>query len=172
MTMKALSPADANSAIWAGAMLVDIRDADEHARSRIAGAINLPLAQIDALPVAGRPIIFHCRSGMRTAANEARLAAAAQGAPAYSLDGGIDGWRSAGLPVVVATAQPIEVMRQVQLAAGALVVIAVLLGTFLATGFLALAGLVGAGLMFAGATGWCGMATSLRAMPWNCRKAT
>ncbi|MDG6745875.1 DUF2892 domain-containing protein [Staphylococcus aureus] len=30
---------------------------------------------------------------------------------------------------------------------------------------------VGAGLMFAGVTGWCGMANLLRVMPWN-RRAT
>jgi len=100
---------------------------------------------------------------MRTAANEARLAAAAGRAPTYILDGGIDGWRRAGLPVIAGTAQPIEVMRQVQLAAGALVLLGVLLGSVVAA-------VVGAGLMFAGGKVSCGMAALLRAMPWNRRK--
>ena len=30
-----------------------------------------------------------------------------------------------------------------------------------------LAGFVGAGLVFGGATGWCGMAKLLQVMPWN-----
>jgi len=171
MTMTTLSPAEARAAIDAGALLVDIREADEFARERIAGAINLPLPQIDALPAADRPVIFHCRSGMRTAANAACLAAAAKGAPAHIVDGGIDAWRKAGLATIVNRKQPIEVMRQVQLVAGGLVLTGVLLGLLVSPGFLGLSGFVGAGLMFAGATGWCGMATLLRAMPWNRRAA-
>ena len=58
-------------------------------------------------------------------------------------------------------------MRQVQIAAGSLVVLGVLLGAFVAPEFLGLAGFVGAGLVLAGVTGWCGMATLLQAMPWN-----
>ena len=49
--------------------------------------------------------------------------------------------------------------------------IGVLLGTFVAPGFFGLSAFVGAGLMFAGVTGWCGMANLLRVMPWN-RRAT
>jgi len=171
MTITTLSPTAARAAIQAGALLVDIRGADEFARERIPGAINLPLEQIDALPAADRPVIFHCRSGMRTAANAARLAIAAKGAPAHIVDGGIDAWRKAGLATLVDRARPIEVMRQVQLVAGGLVLTGVLLGAFVNPAFLGLAGFVGAGLMFAGATGWCGMATLLRAMPWNRRVA-
>jgi hypothetical protein len=33
--------------------------------------------------------------------------------------------------------------------------------------FYALSAFVGAGLTFAGATGWCGMAMLLKTMPWN-----
>ena len=170
-TLKTLSPARAQAILADGAMLIDIRDGDEHARERIPEAVNLPLAQIDKLPITTGPIIFHCRSGMRTAANAAQLAAAARGAPAYILEGGLEGWRGAGLATVADKSQPIEIMRQVQIAAGGLVLAGVLLGTFLAPAFLALSAFVGAGLIFAGATGWCGMAALLRALPWN-RSAT
>ena len=63
-------------------------------------------------------------------------------------------------------------MRQVQITAGGLVLMGVLLGTFVAPGFFSLSAFVGAGLMFAGMTGWCGMANLLRVMPWNRRTAT
>ena len=169
MTLPTLSPTEARAAIDAGARLVDIRGADEHARERIAGAQNLPLERIGDLPDDGRPVVFHCRSGARTAANAARLAAAAGDAPAHILDGGIDAWRGAGHPTVADRSRPLEIMRQVQIAAGALVLTGVLLGLFVAPGFLGLSGFVGAGLMFAGATGWCGMANLLRVMPWNRR---
>lgn len=62
-------------------------------------------------------------------------------------------------------------MRQVQITAGSLVLTGVLLGLFVAPGFFGLSAFVGAGLIFAGVTGWCGMANLLRVMPWNRRAA-
>ncbi|KRB82882.1 hypothetical protein ASE00_12820 [Sphingomonas sp. Root710] len=171
MTLVTLSPVDARAAIDAGARLIDIRGADEHAREHIPGAVNLPLDRIGDLLGDGRPLVFHCRSGMRTSANAARLAAAARGAPAYILSGGIDGWRGAGQATIADRSQPLEIMRQVQIAAGALVLAGVLLGLFVTPGFFGLSAFVGAGLIFAGATGWCGMASLLRTMPWNRRAA-
>ena len=171
MTLPTLSPADARGAIEAGARLVDIRGADEHARERIPGSLNLPLDRIGDLTRDERPVVFHCRSGMRTAANATQLADAAHGSPAYLLDGGIDAWRGAGHPTITDRSQPLEIMRQVQITAGALVLSGVLLGLFVAPGFFGMSAFVGAGLMFAGTTGWCGMARLLRIMPWN-RRAT
>lgn len=171
MTLATLSPADARAAIDAGARLIDIRGADEHARERIPGSVNVPLDRIADLPRDGRPVVFHCKSGMRTSANAARLATAACGAPAYILAGGIDNWRGAGQAIIADRAQPLEIMRQVQITAGALVLTGVLLGQFIAPGFFGLSAFVGGGLMFAGMTGWCGMANLLRIMPWNRRGA-
>lgn len=171
MTIKTLSPADTRAAIDAGARLVDIRDADEHARERIPGAVNVPLARIADLACDGRSVVFHCRSGMRTTANAAQLADAAGNEPVYILDGGIDAWRGAGHATIADRSQPLEIMRQVQITAGALVLAGVLLGHFVAPGFFGLSAFVGAGLVFAGATGWCGMANLLRLMPWNRRAA-
>lgn len=165
MTLPAVSPAEAQRLIAAGATLVDVRGADEHARERIPGAVNRPLDRLGALPEG--PLIFHCRSGARTDAAAARLAGAAGGAPCHRLAGGIEAWRGAGLPTALDRRQPIEIMRQVQLAAGGLVLTGVLLGLLVAPGFVALAGFVGAGLMVAGATGWCGLARLLARMPWN-----
>ena len=58
-------------------------------------------------------------------------------------------------------------MRQVQIAAGSLVLLGVLLGFLWRPEFYALSGFIGAGLLFAGITGWCGMAKLLVVMPWN-----
>lgn len=169
VTATPLSPADARLAIDRGARLIDIRGTDEHARERIPGAISLPLYRIADLPRDGLPVVFHCRTGMRTSAHAAQLVSAASGAPAFLLDGGINGWRRAGLPTIADRSQPLEIMRQVQITAGALVLSGVLLGLFVAPGFFALSAFVGSGLMFAGVTGWCGMARLLQVMPWNRR---
>lgn len=167
MTMALMTPQEAQAAIAGGASLIDIRDADEHARERIACAVNRPLSRIGAEALPAGPLIFHCRTGMRTSTNASTLEAAANGAPCYLLDGGIEAWRGCGLGTIVDRRQPIEIMRQVQLAVGALVLAGVLLGWLVAPAFFGLSAFVGAGLMVAGATGWCGMAQLLRAMPWN-----
>ena len=170
MTIASISPAEARRLVAEGARLVDIRNPDEHARDHIPGAVNVPLDRIASLEAADCATVFHCRSGMRTAANADQLARVA-GQNCYIIEGGIDGWRQAGLPVETDARQPIALMRQVQLAAGGLVLTGVVLGFMVAPGFFLLAGGVGCGLMFAGATGTCGMASLLRNMPWNRRMA-
>ncbi|EQB02173.1 rhodanese-like domain-containing protein [Sphingobium baderi] len=169
MPITTITPHDADKAMAKGATLVDIRGPDEHAREHIAGAIHVPLDRLEDLPKVAGPIIFHCKSGMRTQANEAALRAAAGFTPCQILEGGLEGWRAAGLPTRVDRKQPLEIMRQVQLAAGGLVLLGVLLGFLVAPAFFGLSAFVGAGLMMAGATGWCGMAKLLQAMPWNRR---
>jgi rhodanese-related sulfurtransferase len=89
------------------------------------------------------------------------------GISSYVLEGGIDAWRKAGLPVAVDRSQPIPTMRQVQIVAGSLVILGVVLGATVAPAFYAVSGFVGAGLVFAGVTGICGMERVLARMPWN-----
>ena len=167
MTLAALRPEEVERMIADGAMLVDIRDPDEHARERIPGATNHPLARIEQLATHSGPTIFHCRSGLRTQAHATRLAAAGADSPCYVLAGGIDAWRSSGRSTIVDQRQSLEIMRQVQLVAGGLVLLGVILGFLVSSAFFGLSAFVGAGLMMAGATGWCGMATLLRRLPWN-----
>jgi rhodanese-related sulfurtransferase len=170
MTLARISPDDARRLVEKGAVLVDIREPDEHARECIQGALNRPVGKLTKLNGTGSPVIYFCRAGNRTATNAARLAAAAD-CQAYTLEGGIEGWKRAGLPVVTDLSQPIEIMRQVQIAAGSLVLTSMLLGLFVHPAFYGIALFVGAGLLFAGLTGWCGMAKLLARMPWN-RRAT
>jgi rhodanese-related sulfurtransferase len=169
MTISPISDVDPTTArqlLAGGARLIDVRSADEHARSHIRGAINVPLEELGQAVMPDGPLVFHCRSGMRTKAHAPALAAAAGGA-AYVLKGGIDGWTKAGLPVEIDRGKPIEIMRQVQMVAGGLVLTGIVLGLLVSPGFFGLSAFVGAGLTFAGATGWCGMAKLLAMMPWN-----
>ena len=151
------------------AILIDVRESDEHARERIIGARLAPLSAIDAHDFdAGhdKVAVFHCKSGMRTQANAEKLLAHGF-REAYFLEGGIEAWKQAGLPVHANRKAPLEIMRQVQIAAGSLVLTGVALGWLVHPAFYALSAFVGAGLAFAGATGWCGMAMLLKTMPWN-----
>lgn len=172
--LKTISPARAAELMRQGAVLVDIRELDEHARERIPGARHHALSRLGNGTVAREGddvLVFHCRSGARTKGNAARLAAAAAGCETYVLEGGIDAWKKAGLPVTLDRSQPIDLMRQVQIGAGSLVLIGVALGALVNPGFYALSGFVGAGLLVAGTTGFCGMARVLQLMPWNKRAA-
>lgn len=174
MSPTILSADAAHHLIESGqAVLVDVRAADEHARECIPGALHVPLALWQAgdarcgAALAGVPaVVFHCRSGHRTRAAAAALAAGAA-CDAYLLDGGLDAWKRAGLPVRRDASQPLELQRQVHLAAGALVALGTLLAATVSPWFLAVPALVGCGLMVAGATGFCGMARLLARMPWN-----
>jgi rhodanese-related sulfurtransferase len=85
------------------------------------------------------------------------------------LAGGILAWQQAGLPVEKDAKAPIDVMRQVQITAGSLVMLGVALGWFVSPWFFILSAFVGAGLAVAGITNTCGMAMMLSKMPWNRR---
>jgi rhodanese-related sulfurtransferase len=171
-----LAPNEAKRRLDEGsAILVDIRDQNEYAREHIIGARLVPLAAIDAHDfdrerAGGKAVIFHCQSGQRTAANAARLIAKGF-KETYVLEGGLGGWRKAGLPTHLDRARPIELQRQVQIAAGSLVVLGVVLAALVSPWFVVISAFVGSGLVFAGATGTCGMAYLLMLMPWNKVKA-
>jgi rhodanese-related sulfurtransferase len=83
-------------------LLVDVREPDEYAVQRIAGAVLFPLSTLDALalpPDSPRRVVFQCGTGKRSAL--AALARIAAGAPrAAHLTGGIGAWKAAGLPVL------------------------------------------------------------------------
>jgi rhodanese-related sulfurtransferase len=165
-----LSPLEAKRKLDAGeAILIDVREADEFARAHIIGARLAPLSAIDAHDFDGeraKTAIFHCRSGNRTEINAAQLLAKGF-SQSYALVGGLEGWKQAGLPVSMDRRPPLEIMRQVQITAGLLILLGIGLGFLVNPGFFGLAGFVGAGLTFAGVSGWCGMAKLLAVMPWN-----
>ncbi len=54
-----------------------------------------------------------------------------------------------------------------RIVAGSIVLTGVLLSQFLNPAFVWLSGFVGAGLIFAGITDWCGMGLLLAKAPWN-----
>jgi rhodanese-related sulfurtransferase len=167
MPIKTISPPEAHRLIESGATLIDIRSPDEHARERIAAALNIPLDRLSPAATPGDILVFHCRSGMRTGQAANSLAAAAGVRDCYIVDGGLNAWADAGLPVDRPRGAPLEMQRQVMIAAGLLIIIGTILAWAVAPAWIALTAFVGAGLTFAGLTGFCGMARLLALMPWN-----
>jgi rhodanese-related sulfurtransferase len=83
-----------------GAQLVDVREQHEHEAGRIAGSVHIELQRLPGEAATldrERPILFYCRSGSRSAL--AADAFAASGYDARNLDGGLDAWVGAGLPI-------------------------------------------------------------------------
>ncbi|MAN45236.1 MAG: hypothetical protein GYB49_12035 [Alphaproteobacteria bacterium] len=100
--LKPLSPADVSRRLAKGKItLVDVRERREYASEHIAGALSMPLSDLRSgrKQIAdGQPVVFHCKSGMRTQMHCDDLAAKVTG-KAYVLEGGLRGWKQAGLPV-------------------------------------------------------------------------
>jgi rhodanese-related sulfurtransferase len=112
------------------------------------------------------PICVLCEKGGRAAiAAEHLLKAGCQ--EIHVVEGGTQGWVAAGLPVVSLGKGIISIERQVRIGAGSLVLLGIILGFLIHPGFFALSGFVGAGLVFAGITDWCGMGLLLARAPWN-----
>jgi rhodanese-related sulfurtransferase len=158
--------------------LLDVRTPVEFQEVHVAFARNVPLDRLDPAAVmqsrngsADEPLYVVCRSGSR-----GRQACEAFQAAGYTnvvnVEGGTQACVEAGLPVVRGK-KAVSLERQVRIAAGLLVLLGAILGWLVHPAFIALAAFVGAGLVFAGITDTCGMATLLARMPWNqCRESS
>lgn len=95
-------PKEATHLLAAGALMVDIREADEWEEVRIPGAEFRPLSEINEwyedLP-RDKTVILQCRSGNRSAMATAALISQAGMDNVLNLAGGIIAWHQEGLPI-------------------------------------------------------------------------
>jgi rhodanese-related sulfurtransferase len=147
--------------------VIDVREPMEYAGGHIAGSLNVPLSRITQADLPRGPLVLVCHSGNRSAQALSKLMQQGHPHPLADLEGGMPAWQQAGLPVRKLKGAPLPLMRQVQIVAGSLVLLGVILSQTAAPGWIWLSGFVGAGLVFAGVSGFCGMARLLAAMPWN-----
>jgi rhodanese-related sulfurtransferase len=101
-TVKTASVQD--TAVWLEqdtALLIDVREADEHAKESINGALLISLSVFDAsaLPQ-GKRIVVHCLGGKRGAQAASQLVQLGF-EDVHNLEGGLMGWKKAGLATVV-----------------------------------------------------------------------
>lgn len=141
----------------------------EYKEKHIQGVRSVPLDEIKnrAGEFEGKKTVYvHCRSGNRSAQAIVALQQLGVTADLVNVEGGLMSWDAAGFATNKLTNR-IPLMRQVLIAAGALVLLGYVLSITLAAPFIFLSVFVGAGLMFAGISGWCGMSFVLAKMPWN-----
>jgi rhodanese-related sulfurtransferase len=147
--------------------VIDVREPMEYAGGHIAGSLNVPLSRITKADLPRGPLVLVCHSGNRSAQALAQLQQQGHAYPLADLEGGVPAWQQAGLPVRKLKNAPLPLMRQVQITAGSLVLLGLILSNVVAPAWILLSWFVGAGLVFAGVSGFCGMARLLALMPWN-----
>jgi rhodanese-related sulfurtransferase len=152
--------------------LVDVRTPVEYREVHAEGARLVPLDRLDPAALmrerngrGGEPLYLICKSGSRSRTARQKFEKAGF-ENVVCIDGGTEAWEKAGLPVVRGK-KAMSLERQVRIVAGLLVMVGVVLGVLVSPWFLMISGLVGAGLVFAGVTDFCGMALLLGRMPWN-----
>ncbi len=155
--------------------LVDVRTAAEYRAGHVVGARLIPLDELSSETLAANEhyagagheetLYLTCQSGMRAQQAAERLIDAGYHNLAL-IEGGTQAWKKAGLPVR-RCGNAISLERQVQIAIGMLLVFKVLLGFTVDELFFAAIPLIGAGLIVAGITNWCGMARLIALLPWN-----
>ena len=153
--------------------LLDVRTPGEYESAHIENSINIPLDQLDPanflknnyLPKEQKVYLL-CQKGLR--AQKAASLFEKQGLTgSIVVEGGVSAWVDAGFKVKKGNSKIISLERQVRIAAGSLVLIGALLGYFVHPGFIWLSAFVGAGLINAGITDWCGMGLLIARLPWN-----
>lgn len=80
--------------------LLDVREAPEWADVRVEGALHIPMAQVPTRLTEldrSKPVAVICRSGNRSASVTDYLKRV--GFDAHDVDGGLQSWARAGLPV-------------------------------------------------------------------------
>jgi rhodanese-related sulfurtransferase len=174
--MKTITPTELQQHLsnQADLAVLDVRTPAEFSAVHVPQARNFPLDTLDPQALlaagairAGQPVYLLCQGGGR--ATRAAEKFVQQGLEqAVVVEGGTNAWIAAKLPVTRG-AGAISLERQVRIGAGALVLAGVILGVLVHPYFIGLSAFVGAGLVFAGITDWCGMGLLLAKAPWNQR---
>jgi rhodanese-related sulfurtransferase len=107
-----VEPDEGRALVDAGAVLLDVREADEWQAGHAAKAVWIPLGEIAARadelratePTVDRRIVAVCRSGGRS--ERATRFLLAQGFDVVNLAGGMRAWAAAGLDVVTDDGRP------------------------------------------------------------------
>lgn len=152
------------------AIVVDVREPSEHEAEKISGSNLLPLAKVckSSLPkYENKKIVLHCRSGKRSTSACQKLIDEDSNLEIYNLEGGISAWITEGYEIKTSGKFFLPLDRQVQLTIGLGVFVGSILGYLLSPSFFLLSGFFGAGLIFSGLSGYCGLAIFMAKMPWN-----
>lgn len=152
------------------ALLIDVREPSEHQAKNIKESHLIPLAQIakNNLPdFSNKKLVLHCHSGKRSNMACQKLLSEDPNLEIYNLEGGICAYENSGCATKKSQKNFLPLDQQVQLTIGLGVFIGSALAFFVNIAFLIIPAFFGAGLIFAGTTGFCGLALLMAKCPWN-----
>ena len=172
LTTNVISPSELRLMLDTGdTELIDVRNTEEFAARHIKEARSIPLSILDLNQICDKTkkIVLQCESGSRSKLAAKKLQALSKDLKIYSLDGGIRNWVEKNYAIVegIAVNNKLPLNRQVQITAGIIIVLGIVLTKLMSRLFIIIPLFIGCGLIFAGISGWCGMASLLALMPWN-----
>lgn len=148
--------------------IIDIRSFAEYDREHITVAENIEADNIGNKLAYGDDeiLVFSCLGGVRTQ-NCSNQLATLTAKEVLILEGGLNAWKKAGFATVENHKAPLPIIRQVQIIVGSMVLLGVILGLSIHPYFVLISGFFGAGLLFAGLSGTCALASMLMLLPYN-----
>jgi rhodanese-related sulfurtransferase len=177
--MSLISPREALSLLSDNkAVLIDVRTSKEFESEHIPYAVSIPLDDLEQAfekwhLADDRTILFQCQKGKRgELACEFLEQFPTFKQKVLNIEGGIDGWKQAGLPVIgkAELTHEISIFRQFTMVIGSMLLLLSTLAYNGLTPALIIIALLGLALLTAGLTGWCGLTLLLAKMPWNTPK--
>ncbi len=173
-TKNSITPCELRRRLSDGAEaeLLDVRTHGEFSTAHVPGARLIPLDELDCAAFlnqrssADKPIYVLCQSGgrARKAIDKFQRAGFEN---CVLVEGGTQAWIDAGLPVNRGENKVLPLMRQVQITVGLVSATGAALALAVNPWFAVVPLVTGCGLLFAGLTGFCGLALVLAKMPWN-----
>lgn len=85
-------------------LILDVREEAEFVTGHIQGAKHIPLAELETRVKElekhkGKPVLVHCQRGVRSS-KACKLLAGLEFTQLYQLEGGLDKWAAANMPLV------------------------------------------------------------------------
>ncbi|ACE82752.1 rhodanese-like domain-containing protein [Cellvibrio japonicus] len=175
MSHKRIHPIDLMANKTADICILDVRTTAEVNAASLADCLHIPLHEltperlrhdIEKSGKNGSRVYLLCQGGKRAEMAADQLKGQIN-AELVIIEGGINAVKQSNIPLRVTSKKTISLERQVRIAAGVLILIGMILGTWFNPGFYVLSAFVGAGLVFAGISDICAMGMLIAKAPWN-----
>lgn len=151
-------------------ILIDVRERLEYNEEHLAKAHLFPLSHFkpEQLPdPAGKKLLFYCRSGRRSIIAAKNWGEYAGECEVYSLKGGIQSWKEAGLPTVADYLISGKIERQTYILSALAILLGILLALLASKWFLLFPATIAMLLLTSGLLGHSLYSFLLSMLPWN-----
>jgi rhodanese-related sulfurtransferase len=155
------------------AILIDVRGDNAYKALHVPHSLHASDVEHIAALIAAHPterVILLCQNGNQSTQISQSLqqqAADYAGILFYILDGGLNAWRNAGLPVIRDSGAFLPIEQQVEIGLGSVILLGILFSWLFSGLWLTLSIAVAVGMIYAGLTGWYGFHQLALLLPWN-----